>query len=420
MIRRRLFALFSDRFALIVPKSARASAKIDLIAAILYGLFGGLTTPFIPVIGRRMGASTLQVSLLVGAPALVLLLSLWWANLVRRSRPVRLMVWGATVGRCLFLLMPWIRHPAGYVSVVLGYHAVTSLGQLGYAQVMRAVYPAEARGRIMALVRIGMALAWVAGSLLGGRLMDSIPFHWVFVGAALFGAASALVFARLHVPNVEDEEDRITLAGTLSTLRKNRIFVRFLTGFFIFGFGGWMLTAAVPILLVDVLRASTFQVGLLGAVTSGMWLVAYYGWGRMIDRRGPAGALRTIFLVGALTPVIFLLAQNAWMALPAGIADGSTSAGVDLGWLTAILAYAPAGAVRHYVAIFNTLVGIRGFSAPMLASALMPEIGPRGIFAISTVLMLLGAWVMHAVASRRAEAQSAAPAEAQPVPSTDR
>lgn len=415
-----LFFRFSDRFALLVPKSARASAKIDLIAAILYGLFGGLTTPFIPVIGRRMGASTLQVSLLVAAPALVLLLSLWWANLVRRSHPVRLMVWGATVGRCLFLLMPWVRNPFTYVSVVLGYHAVTSIGQLGYAQVMRAVYPAEARGRIMALVRIGMALAWVVGSLLGGPLMDAFAFHWVFAGAAVIGAASALVFARLNAPAVEDEEGRITLRGTVSVLRENRSFVRLLTGFFIFGFGGWMLTAAVPILLVDELRASTFQVGLLGAVTSGMWLVAYYGWGRMIDRRGSAGALRTIFLLGTLTPVIFLLARNAWMALPAGITDGSTSAGVDLGWLTAILQYAPAGAVRHYVAIFNTLVGIRGSVAPLLASALIPSIGPRGIFVISAVLMLIGAWVMHAAASQRPDARRALPEEAQPAPSTDR
>ena len=54
---RHLFSRFTDRFAVLVPKSARATAQIDLIAAILYGLFGGLTTPFIPVIGRRMGAN---------------------------------------------------------------------------------------------------------------------------------------------------------------------------------------------------------------------------------------------------------------------------------------------------------------------------------------------------------------------------
>jgi len=415
---RHLFSRFTDRFAVLVPKTARATAQIDLIAAILFGLFGGLTTPFIPVIGRRMGASTLQVSLLVAAPALVLLLSLWWANLVRRSHPVRLVVWAA-IGRSLFLFMPWVHQPSAYLVVVLGYHAVASIGQLGYAQVMRAVYPADARGRIMGLIRVGMALAWVVGSLIGGRLMDAVSFRWVFAGAALIGTASALVFSTIRASIVDDEEDRITLRGTVGVLRENRAFTRLLTGFFVFGFGGWMMSAAVPILLVDILHATTFQVGLIGAVTSSMWLVAYYAWGRTIDRRGSAQALRTIFLLGACTPVIFLIAQNAWMALPAGITDGSTSAGIDLGWLTAILQYAPEGQVRHYVAIFNTLVGIRGFSAPLLASVLLPGIGPRGIFVISTVLMLIGAWVMHAAASARQE-RRLAPAAGQHAPSTDR
>lgn len=419
---RHLFSRFTDRFAVLVPKSARATAQIDLFAAVLYGLFGGLTTPFIPVIGRRMGASTLEVSLLVAAPALVLLLSLWWANVVRRSHPVRLVVWGAAIGRCLFLLTPWVQHPSAYVAMVLGYHAIASIGQLGYAQVMRAVYPADARGRIMGLVRVGMALAWIVGSLIGGRLMDAVSFRWVFAAAGLIGAASALVFSAIRAPEVEDEEDRITLRGTMSVLRGNRSFARLLIGFFIFGFGGWMMSAAVPILLVDVLQASTFQVGLLGAVTSSMWLVAYYGWGRAIDRRGPAQALSTIFLLGACTPVIFLLAGNAWIVLLAGITDGSTSAGVDLGWLTAILVYAPEGQVRHYVAIFNTLVGIRGLAAPLLASVLVPvpSVGPRGIFVISTLLMLSGAWVMRAAASARKEARHVATAAGRHAPSTDR
>lgn len=417
---RHLFSRSKDRFAVLVPRSARASAQIDLIAAILYGLFGGLTTPFIPVIGRRMGASTLQVSLLVAAPALVLLLSLWWANLVRRSHPVRLVVWGAAIGRCLFLLMPWVQQPSAYVAVVLGYHAIASISQLGYAQVMRAVYPADARGRIMGLVRVGMAMSWIVGSLIGGRLMDAVSFRWVFAAAALIGTASALVFSAMRAPAVDDVEDRITLRGTMAVLRENRGYLRLLSGFFVFGFGGWMMSAAVPILLVDVLHATTFQVGLLGAVASTMWLVAYYAWGRTIDRRGPTQALRTIFLLGACTPVIFFIAQNAWMALPAGITDGSTSAGVDLGWLTAILYYAPEGQVRHYVAIFNTLVGIRGFGAPLLASVLLPGIGPRGIFVISTALMLIGAWIMHAAALARQETRHVAQAAGQPASSTDR
>ena len=158
---------------------------------------------------------------------------------------------------------------------------------------------------------------------------------------------------------------------------------------------------AVPILLVDVLRASSFQVGLLGAITSGMWLLAYYYWGRMIDRKTAVGALGTIFLIGAISPVIYGLASNAWVVQLAGITEGLVSAGIDLGWLTAVLQYAPAAELRHYLAIFNTLVGLRAATAPFLAGLLIPLIGVRWIFAAACVLILAGAWLLRRLAPER-------------------
>src|SRR5947209_19931088 len=89
-----------------MPPRTRANAQVDFLAAILYGAFGGLTLPFIPVMGRRLGATPLEVSLLAAAPALVLLLSLWRVNAVRPLHPVRLVIWPQLVGRAKFLLMP--------------------------------------------------------------------------------------------------------------------------------------------------------------------------------------------------------------------------------------------------------------------------------------------------------------------------
>jgi hypothetical protein len=45
----------------------RANARIDFLAAVLFGIFGGLTIPFIPVMARRMGATPLEISLVVAA-----------------------------------------------------------------------------------------------------------------------------------------------------------------------------------------------------------------------------------------------------------------------------------------------------------------------------------------------------------------
>lgn len=93
--------------------------------------------------------------------------------------------------------------------------------------------------------------------------------------------------------------------------------------------------------------------------------------------------------------------------LLSGVTEGFTSAGVDLGSLAALLQYAPQGRVPHYVAIFNTLVGVRGSSAPFLSGLLIPHIGVRPIFGIAAACALGGAWLMRCAKVTRPPASGA-------------
>jgi MFS family permease len=374
-----------------IPASVRRNAAIDITAASLFGLWGGLTTPFIPFMGRRLGASPLEVSVLVAGQAVVLLLSLWAVNLVRIGHPVRVVIIPSLIARSLFLLMPLVRTPEEYVILIVVHFAIGQMGTLGYAQVMRAIYPDDLRGRIMALVRVGMAVCWIVASLIGGRLMQLVDFRWVFASAALFGVASSLSFSRIRLPAVPEPEER----ADLRQIREDQGYRRFLTGLFIYGFGTWLYGPAIAILLVDVLRATSFQAGLLGAVTSTTWLFSYYYWGRMMDRRSASAAMGLVAFIGSLTPLVYLSALNGWMVQGAGITEGLTSAGFDIGWIGAVLQYAPAGHIRHYVAIWNSLVGLRAGTAPFLAGFLIPLIGVRWIFAIAALGTLAGALLMR-------------------------
>lgn len=384
-----------------IPAPARRNARIDILAAAVFGLFGGLTRPFLAFMARdRLGASPLQVSLVVAAEGIVLLLSLWFARYVRVRHPVRLVIIPSLLARGLLLLMPAVRTPTAYIAVILGHYAIGSISTLGYAQVMRAVYPPDVRGRIMAVVRVGMAVMWILASLVGGRVMQSVPFQWVFAVGGLFGMLSSAIFSRMRLPEDVPPEEAIDLSRTGEILRRDRPFRLFLLGLLVYGFGVWFISPAIPILLVDVLHATSFQAGLLSAIGSATWLFSYYYWGRMIDRRSAAGTMSRILFIGAITPTIYLLSTNAWVVQAAGVTEGLTSAGFDLGWLTAVLEYAPPGLIRHYVAIYNTAVGLRGATAPFLAGALLPALGPpavavRVVFAIGLSLALAGALILR-------------------------
>ena len=68
--------------------------------------------------------------------------------------------------------------------------------------------------------------------------------------------------------------------------------------------------------------------------------------------------------------------------------------------------YAPADQIRHYVAIWNFLVGVRAGTAPFLAGVLIPLLGVRAIFAIAAAGTFTGALLMR-TAVRRALASRA-------------
>src|SRR3989304_9825160 len=74
-----------DRVLRWVPPAIRPSVKADLTAAILFGVFAGLTVPFVPVMGRRLGASPLEVSLLVAGPPIGLLTPLSGGKALHRT-----------------------------------------------------------------------------------------------------------------------------------------------------------------------------------------------------------------------------------------------------------------------------------------------------------------------------------------------
>ena len=91
----------------------------------------------------------------------------------------------------------------------------------------------------------------------------------------------------------------------------------------------------------------------------------------------------------------FWIAQDLWLVALAYIFTGITLAGVDLGWMNAIMQFARKEEVGHYTALHAFLVGLRGIVAPFVGTALiaLPFLGLRGVFLLSAFLILLG-WVL--------------------------
>ncbi|MGV9277818.1 DHA2 family efflux MFS transporter permease subunit [Streptomyces griseosporeus] len=257
---------------------------------------------------------------------------------------------------------------------LIAFRAVQGLGggllmPVGMAMTMRAADPARL-GRAMALLGLPILVGPVAGPVLGGRLLDSASWHWIFlvnlpVGAvALFLAARLLprdapadpaAAPRLDVPGLlalspglalllyglarGGERGAFTSAGVLVPtvagaalvaafaarslmirhpllelrLLRDRAFAAGIVTLALFscGYFGSMLLA--PMYWQQERGLSASAAGLLGAPTGLAVGLAMQVAARRIDRVPPRRAIRAGIVIGAL--------GMALMALQAGMPD---------------------------------------------------------------------------------------------------
>lgn len=351
----------------------------------LFGLFSGTVLPFASVVARRLGAEPLWISWLASAPAVGFFLTGGLAASLAARHPVALVVWPAAVARGLFLLAPLASSARALVLLVVAYHLVQGLTVPAYAEAIGRLFPPEARGRLVGTARVGLSLAAIVASLLAGPAIARFGHGPPFAVAGALGVAGALVFSRVRLPRTARGPLAPPAAWWIAL--RDPAFRSLAVCTFVFGFGGWMMAPAVPLLLVDVLRATPAQVGVLSAVAASASVVGFHVWGRTIDRRSGVDAVRLILVAALLTPLLYFVAPSPWLAALAFASDGFFVAGLDLAWMAACLELAPPGRVGAYVAAYTMLLGLRGVTAPFLAGGLASALGPRPVFLVAASLI---------------------------------
>lgn len=360
----------------------------------LVGVFVAITSSFVPVVARRLGADSFMMALVTAAPFVGNLSAVAAAYYLHGRRKMPFMVGAWTVARALFLLVLFITTPVPFVLVVVVYWVIVSLPVPGYAEVMQKIYSNEYRGRAMSYVRVGMTACATLGTPLAGQLLDIVGYQYLLPLAAVFGIVSSLAFGRIQVEESVATEKR-PASDIWRILVDDRRYRRFSLAFFVYGFGYLLPVALYPIFLVDELHLSYSEVGVLGLVYAAFWMGFYVVWGRTVDKRGAFWTVRTNVLLSAMLPLGFFLAQDARTLALAYVFNGITVAGIDLGWLNAIMRLSPKERLADYTAVHSGLTGVRGLIAPFLGIALLsiPGVGLRGVFLLSVAVIVAG-WLM--------------------------
>jgi MFS family permease len=378
-----------------LPAELRRNLWIETTAAIAYGVFFATALAFMPVVLRRLGASSTLLAIYTAQTYLGSVLSTLGLLLMRRRRPLTFATTCWLLSRSLLLATLLIAQAGWLLVLMAAFWLLEAFPGPAYARIVQAIYPPRYRGRALAITRVGMVLALLIVTPLAGLGLDTLGYQVLFPLAGLVGVLSTLIFSRLRVDEGALPPPQARSLGSIwRILGQNRRFARHLFGFSVYGLGFLMGVPLFPIVQVDRLQLSSTTLGYLGLVQSLCWLLGNVLWGRMVDRYGGLWVLRQNVAIAMLVPLSYVWAFNAWMLLPAFIAQGIISAGVDLGLISTSIELADPDSVAEYSALQATIIGLRGMLAPFVGVALLGlGVPDRAIFALGCGF-IAAAWLI--------------------------
>lgn len=373
----------------------RRNALLDLWGAVAFGLFWGAALQFIPVVLRNLGASTEMLALYTSQTYLGSILTSFSIVLMRRRRTKSFAVACWYAARAIFLFVGLVENVPWLLVLTAIFWFLEAFPSPAYTRIVQVIYPESIRGKILALTRLGMTVAIVAITPLAGWALDAWGYRVLFPLAALMGLLSIVFFNRIEVNEGPlPPRQTKTFAGLMAIVRTNRPFALHLLSFTVYGLGALLGFALYPVVQVDRLHLSYTQIGLLGLAQSAFWLLGFLYWGGAVDKRGGLWVMRINLLIAFFVPFSYIFATSGWMLLPAFIAQGIISAGVDLGLINVSISLAEPDKVAEYAAVQATVIGLRGLITPFIGAWLF-RLGVEDtvIFAVGSLLILLSWWI---------------------------
>jgi EmrB/QacA subfamily drug resistance transporter len=167
---------------------------------------------------------------------------------------------------------------------LIGFRALQGIGagglMVGAQAIIADIVPPRERGRYMGLIGSVFAVAFVAGPLIGGFLVDNLSWRWVFYVNVPIGALAVVIVStrlHLHTPHTRHRIDYVgaallsggvgalillaTWGGTQYAWGSSRIVGLGMVGIFLLVlFVWWERRAPEPILPLQLFRSPVFAV----------------------------------------------------------------------------------------------------------------------------------------------------------------
>lgn len=375
--------------------------------ALFAGMVLQLTNPFYQLFATAMGADSVAVGLISSLPSFCALFVLLPASLyIDRVKDKKHFLCTA-ITICgvilpLVALSPFLGD-RGYWFFIIGislwnipYICYTVSWQSYFSDLYPPAKRAMPYARRQMMTNAVPVITIMAGGLILSYLCKSQPQKILAYQIFYFVAFLASIFQRRSIMKTHVGEDFvpkrppegtspiIEFINAIKQLKNNPRFCIFLVLLFIFYFS-WQM--AWPMFFIFLVK----EVGFNEATKSLFDVVSYLSvtlmstwWGKRIEKYGPRGSTVIGLFSCALVPAWTVITRNFWVIFVSYIFSGGTSPGFQLGLFNDMLENLPEENKSLNIGIYNMVMQISNFVAPLVGVALYTAIGSVNTMYISS------------------------------------
>jgi len=421
-----------------LPPESRSHYKRELLAwAFLPMMMGAIEGGVVGVLTKRLFDGYVDavlldwaVAALAAAQGFANISSFIWAGISHGKHKIRFLTLLKVAAVFMIGAVAFVpRTPVGLVMLlvcVVGtricWTGVVTLRSTVWQANYPRTYRAAVAGRIATLQAIVLA-----GVGLGiGKVMDynEEAFRWIYPVAASFGIIGAWIYSKMRVTGhraiLIDERSRPEMGTALpwksiSLLKEDKPFAKYMACQFMFGMGNLMITAPLIVVLANQFSFDYLgEILIVSTIPIILMPVSIPIWSKLLSRMHVIKFRSIHSWVFVLSSICFglsvLLGSTVGLWIAAAIRGVGFGGGV-LAWNLGHHDFAPLEQSGRYMGLHVTLTGIRGLIAPAVGMGFysllqgMGETTGGGVFLLGAAISAVGG-VGFIVLSRSSQRKS--------------
>lgn len=379
--------------------------KYGVYEGISASMMFGITNTYLTVFALALGASNLEIGMIVAVPAILAMFAYIPAAYFIEGSNARnkLCAITALLGRGMWLFAALV--PVFATGRLFWLLAFVSLSYLfesfvgpSWASLMGDIVPDAHRGAYFGRRNMLCRIAALLVVVISGFVLDIYTglggFTIIFAAAGIFGLLTVFFFSRFPEFKYR-KRGHIKLSADIRGVIDNKMFKRFVIIACIWQFGVSISSPFFNVYLVNGMGAAYQWIAYLSLVSGIAAIIVQRGWGSMSDRFSHRSILIISAIGASLVPFFWMFAPSPEFVIPINILSGISWAGFEIAAFNYLLEATRGKERALYSAVYWSALGLPAIFGPIIGGMMIDTFAAVALSLNNFTSMFLVSWIIR-------------------------